>query len=173
MAEKDSFCSYCGHPFGPRQPWPRVCAHCQEITFQNPAPVSVVLLPVDGGLLAVRRGIEPRRGHLALPGGYINLGETWQQAGARELFEETGLRIDPQELREFRVRSNAAGTFLIVFSLAHERPAGALSVFTPNAETLECLVLRQPQELAFPLHTEVAGDFFAPKAMPGNALRIR
>ena len=59
MAERNSHCSYCGHPFSPHQPWPRTCANCGEISFQNPAPVAVVLVPIDGGLLAVRRGIEP------------------------------------------------------------------------------------------------------------------
>jgi ADP-ribose pyrophosphatase YjhB (NUDIX family) len=46
-------------------------------------------------VLLVRRNIEPQIGQLALPGGYMNLGETWQQAGARELFEETGTIIRP------------------------------------------------------------------------------
>src|SRR6476659_9743246 len=52
------------------------------MSWANPLPVSVVLVPVDGGLLLVRRAIPPV-GQLALPGGYINLGESWEEAGAR------------------------------------------------------------------------------------------
>jgi NADH pyrophosphatase NudC (nudix superfamily) len=105
MFTQHSHCSYCGHPFEIDQVWPRLCAACGNTSFVNPLPVSVVLLPVDNGLLVVRRNIEPQIGRLALPGGYINRGESWQQAGARELFEETGIIIRPEDLREFRVKS--------------------------------------------------------------------
>ena len=165
MPFRDSHCSYCGHPFSLDQPWPRACAQCGEMSFQNPAPVSVVLLPIDGGLLAVRRGIEPGWGQLSLPGGYINRGETWQQAGARELREETAIHLDPAEIRLFNVLSNSAGTFLIVFGLVGERTLDALKAFAPNEETLECVVLRQFQELAFSLHTQVTREFFERRAV--------
>jgi NADH pyrophosphatase NudC (nudix superfamily) len=81
---KNSHCSYCGHPFLKTKPWPRDCANCGNTSYLNPLPVSVVLVPVDNGLLFIRRRIEPGKGKLALPGGFINLGETWQEAGVRE-----------------------------------------------------------------------------------------
>jgi len=46
------------------------------------------LIPVHDGLLFVRRGIEPRKGKLALPGGFINLGETWQEAGRAKCWKK-------------------------------------------------------------------------------------
>ncbi|HET9221798.1 MAG TPA: NUDIX domain-containing protein, partial [Roseiflexaceae bacterium] len=103
MHKKHSHCSYCGAAFAEGQPWPRLCAACGNTTYLNPTPVAVVLLPVDDGLLLVRRAIPPHVGKLALPGGYVNLDETWQEAGAREVLEETGVVIDPQEIREYRV----------------------------------------------------------------------
>jgi 8-oxo-dGTP pyrophosphatase MutT (NUDIX family) len=39
----------------------------------------------------VRRAIPPARDTLALPGGFIDYGESWQNAAARELREETGI----------------------------------------------------------------------------------
>src|SRR5688572_992089 len=98
MHKRNSHCSYCGQPYTAEQSWPRQCAGCNNISYLNPTPVAVVLLPVDGGLLTIRRSIEPKKGMLALPGGFINYGESWQQGGARELYEETGIQIDAAEI---------------------------------------------------------------------------
>lgn len=66
---KNSHCSFCGHPFAEQQPWPRTCGNCGQTSFVNPLPVVVMLLPVEGGLLQIRRGIEPGLGKWAFPGG--------------------------------------------------------------------------------------------------------
>ena len=154
---RNTHCSYCGQPFAPQQAWPRTCAHCGHTSFLNPLPVVVMLVPVAGGVLAVRRAIEPGYGQLALPGGYLNIDETWQAAGTREVFEETGVSIDPAGIREFAVRSTRDGS-LLVFGLAG--PLADLPPFQYDAETAECLVLKAPAELAFPLHTEILAEYF-------------
>jgi ADP-ribose pyrophosphatase YjhB (NUDIX family) len=155
---KDAHCSHCGAAFPPDAGWPRTCAACGATSYRNPLPVAVVLVPVDGGLLTVRRAIEPRRGELALPGGYINDGESWQQAGAREVLEETGVAIDPAGIVDFGVRSAPDGT-LLVFGEA--RPLSAPPLHSPNPEVSELVVVRTPRTLAFPLHTEIAAEWFA------------
>jgi ADP-ribose pyrophosphatase YjhB (NUDIX family) len=119
----------------------------------------VTLVPVGEGLLVGRRGIEPGRGPLALPDGYINLGETWQQACAREVLEETGVTIDPAQVREFAVRS-APESALLVFGLAAPlRPLGRAAL-PGSAKPLDCLILDEPVELAFTLHTVVVREYF-------------
>lgn len=62
---------------------------------QRSPPASVVLLPMPEGIVAVQRADN---GHLALPGGRRERGEFGVQAASRELWEETGLCVDPQEL---------------------------------------------------------------------------
>ena len=156
---KNNHCSYCGQAFAADQSWPRTCAGCGQISYLNPLPVSVVLLPVGAGLLAIRRTIEPHRGKLALPGGFINLGESWQEAGARELLEETGTRIDPAEIQDFRVLSAPDGTVLI-FGLARRREPADLPAFVENTETSECTVVTDPDKMAFPLHAQAVREFF-------------
>jgi ADP-ribose pyrophosphatase YjhB (NUDIX family) len=165
MYTQDSHCSYCGQPFEIDQAWPRLCATCGNTSFLNPLPVAVVLLPVDDGVLAVRRNIEPQIGHLALPGGYINRGEGWQQAGARELLEETGIVIQPESIREFRVKSAPGGTTLMVFGIGPATRSQDLPDFIPNEETQAVYVLTTPQELAFSTHTETLREYFASKQL--------
>src|SRR5438046_56430 len=110
------------------------------MSWVNPLPVSVVLLPVDNGLLLVRRAIPPI-GQRALPGGYINLGESWQEAGAREMLEETGIRIEAGEIEDFYVRSAPPpDTLVIVFGLARPRKRSELPAFTPNEEVSELVI---------------------------------
>src|SRR6266851_1373173 len=107
MTGRNTHCSFCGHAFQPDAPWPRTCDQCGQVSYLNPLPVAVTLVPVDDGLLVVRRGIEPGRGRLARP------------------------------LRQ-----------------------AELAPITLDAETLECLILKQPQELAFSLHTEAVKEYF-------------
>lgn len=159
MKAKHAHCSYCGSRYVDNQPWPRLCKGCGETSFINPAPVAVILLPVDDGLLLIRRGIEPHRGKLALPGGYVDWGETWQQAGAREVREETGIIISPDELRQRAVHSALPGLVLI-FGEALPRKSHSLPPFDITDETTERLVISEPIELAFPLHNDVARDWF-------------
>jgi ADP-ribose pyrophosphatase YjhB (NUDIX family) len=159
---KNTCCSFCGLRFADGQVWPRRCAGCGNTSFVNPIPVAVCLLPVDDGLLCIRRAISPGQGRLALPGGYIDLSETWQQAAARELFEETGIVIDPGEVEHFRTQSSTLGDgVILVFGCARPQRLADLPPFVPTHETSEMVVIRSPQELAFPLHTKAIRDYFS------------
>lgn len=163
MYKRNSYCSFCGNAFNPNEAWPRKCSNCQNTTFLNPTPVAVILLPIDGGLYTIRRNIEPKKGQLALPGGYINLGESWQTAAARELLEESGVKIDATEVKLFNVLSAPDGTVLI-FGLANPRTKEEVSQFIESEEATEAIIIKEPQELAFPLHTQVVKEFFSSKS---------
>ncbi|MFD0517053.1 NUDIX domain-containing protein [Paractinoplanes durhamensis] len=116
--------------------------------------------PVGSGLLVVRRGIPPARDLLALPGGFIDYGESWQDATVRELFEEVGLAADAAEVQLFDTLSAPDGT-LLVFGLLPALPdAGALPPSVPNDESQGWEILYGPAELGFSLHTAVANRYF-------------
>ncbi|MEV4532205.1 NUDIX domain-containing protein [Asanoa sp. NPDC049518] len=154
MASRDSHCSFCGVAYAPDQPWPRVCAECGETTYRNPVPVAVAVLPVDDGVLVIRRAIPPRAGLLALPGGFVDHGESWQRAVTRELFEETGIVVAETDVSLFDVHSAPDGTVLI-FGLLPATTAAALPASTPNAEVAGWHVASDTKDLAFDLHARV------------------
>jgi ADP-ribose pyrophosphatase YjhB (NUDIX family) len=159
MGKKNSHCSYCGAAFPEDARWPRRCNHCENTSFVNPMPVAVVLLPVDEGIVVVRRAIEPRKGEIALPGGFIDLGESWQAAAARELREEAGIATEAAKICVFDVLSAPDGT-LLVFGLAERMTRADLPPFVPTSETSERIVLNEPTKLAFPLHTQALAAYF-------------
>jgi ADP-ribose pyrophosphatase YjhB (NUDIX family) len=149
-----SHCSYCGYRFAPRAGWPRRCAACGNVSYRNPLPVAVLAVPVeDLGVLMVRRVDHPAG--LALPSGYIEFGERWQEAAARELAEETGIRVDAVAIRELKVRSGADGT-LLIFATAPAITRAELAAFVPSAEVSELVVVTEPRDdVVFSLDAEV------------------
>lgn len=152
-----TFCSYCGvkHTY---EMWPRTCGACGQTTFRNPVPVTVLLLPVgDKGLLTVRRSNPPHIGELALPGGFLEFGETWQEGAARELREETGIHISPTDVRVFELASATNGNLLLFCRASGIKE---LPAFTPNEEVSEIVVITEPVPLAFPTHMQMARKFW-------------
>ncbi len=68
------------------------CARCQRYYYSNPTPAVCCFVTRADEILLGQRGVEPRRGYWGLPGGYVELGETAEEAALRELLEETELR---------------------------------------------------------------------------------
>jgi 8-oxo-dGTP diphosphatase len=169
---RHSHCTYCGTAFAADAGWPRTCPGCGEMSWHNPLPVAVSLLPVVSdagtGLVVVRRGIEPGYGQLGLPGGFMEVGESWREAAVRELREETTIEADPATMRLFDVHSTPTGHTLLVFGLLPERPAAELPPVTATDETLEWLVLPGPVELVFSTHTQAMADYFASVSLPSG-----
>lgn len=87
-------CTFCGALLGTTvdADGGRRCPSCGRRTYANPKPaVEVALVGPDGLILMVRRAVDPHRGRLDLPGGFVEVGETVEDALRREVAEEVGL----------------------------------------------------------------------------------
>ena len=140
-----AFCVHCGGPLAerllPAEDRPRLaCAACGHVHYLNPKPVAGVIIPDGGRVLLGRRAIQPARGAWVFPGGFVELGETPEEAAVREALEETGLRVTLGPLLGVYTR-RAAGILLVVYVAAgfQGRPA-------PTRETLELAWFR-PAEI--------------------------
>lgn len=175
---RDTFCSFCGTAYEAPLTYPRRCAKCQVSVWSNPLPVSVVLLPVahalGEGLLVVRRSIEPKKGLLALTGGFLEDHETWQQGGVREVREETLVLVEPSSLTPFWFTSTEPKpNRVLLFSVARGIEAAAMPAFVPSSETSERGLVFGPEGLetlfAFGLHVEAVRRYFSARGVTGPA----
>ncbi|MQG28199.1 MAG: NUDIX hydrolase [SAR202 cluster bacterium] len=101
MTKEDKFCPSCATAlenndvFGQERP---VCPNCGRVIFYDPKVAVVCIVPRDGKVLMIRRATDLGYGLWGLPGGYVDMGEVVERAAAREVWEETGLRVEPGEL---------------------------------------------------------------------------
>lgn len=124
-----------------------------ENLYENPGTVVVPLVEVNGGLLLVRRKLADGYGKLALPGGYQAIGETWQEAGAREVFEETGIKVRPSDLTITGVDTVQDGKVNLIFCQSLLKITGEPK--PQEDEVLEVVIANRapdPAEVAFPTH---------------------
>ncbi len=75
-----------------------VCPQCGFVIFKNPVPGVGVLVEMEGGVVLIKRGHNPKKGCWALPAGFIEADESIEEAAVRECKEETNLDIELIEM---------------------------------------------------------------------------
>lgn len=93
------YCSQCGNTVSLRIPEQDdrlryICDTCHFIHYENPRLVVCAVPCLGDRILMCKRAIEPRYGLWTLPGGFMENGETTQDAARRETFEEAGTNVD-------------------------------------------------------------------------------
>jgi len=112
------------------------CPNCGKVYYKNPIP-SVVGISINDNneILLVKRGVEPDIGSWCLPGGFIELGETSEQAVKRELLEETGVDVNPGEI--ITVDTTLGGFYGDVIVIAYQIDIRQGQEFIPGDDALE------------------------------------
>jgi len=92
------FCPRCGGDLERRvvkatEPQRLVCLNCSFIFYQDPKVVAGTIFTVDGGIALLKRGVEPALGKWVFPGGYVDRGESVQEAAIRETKEESQVDV--------------------------------------------------------------------------------
>ncbi len=89
-----SFCPECAAPLSEGLIEGRVRRHCPScgfIRYENPLPVVVAIAVSEGRFLLIKRGIAPKKGYWGCPSGFVECGESPEDACLRELEEEAGV----------------------------------------------------------------------------------
>ncbi len=153
-------CPICGDSLNPKTFEDRErmsCNECGWIHYENPLPSAAVFVRnLEGGILLVKRGVEPGYGQWALPSGFIEIEETPEMACLRELKEETGLKGKIVQL--VGVYSQESYMYKNVIIIGYEVEVhGKLQ---PGSDSLEAKYF-YPQdlpEIAFPSHSQMLSD---------------
>ncbi|MFC2170853.1 NUDIX domain-containing protein [Calditrichota bacterium] len=125
--------------------------------FRNPVPTVDVIIDYHGGIVLIDRKNSPFG--WAIPGGFVDYGETTEETAHREMVEETGLRLE--NLRLFTVRSDPHRdarfhTITVIYTadgvgeLTAGDDAAAAQVFHPG---------NIPEEMAFD-HRDILDFYF-------------
>ena len=108
-----------------------VCLDCGFVHYINPRPgAGIIAAREDGAVLLVRRAIEPRIGAWVFPGGFMDIGETAEEAALRETREEANLEVRDLSLLGVYTRTGP-GVVVIVYE------ATAMSDASPGEECSE------------------------------------
>ena len=94
--QRERYCPYCAGRLSERIRDGRqrlCCERCRKTLDKHPLPATcVVAMDNRQRILLVKRSATPETGHWFLPGGFMEPGESPEQAALRELEEQTGLR---------------------------------------------------------------------------------
>lgn len=125
-----NFCPTCGAELGTvaledrDRLW---CPDCEEVVWRTPVPTAGVVVREGNRALVAERG-PPREGQWTVPGGFLEYDESAPEAAARELREETSVRVEPGDLRLLATHhhhwTDGVHTLLIRYVVDRELTAG-------------------------------------------------
>lgn len=126
-----NFCPKCGKALTIKKVEDRdryFCSRCDNVIYQNPKPIAGVVVIERDELLLVKRKEPPARGSWSLPAGFLEVDESPEIAAARELEEETGLRVTPDALilsdTKFKQSEERDNILVIIYQVSRSYTTG-------------------------------------------------
>ncbi|UCC57149.1 MAG: NUDIX hydrolase [Gammaproteobacteria bacterium] len=126
-----------------------VCESCATVHYTNPKIVAGCIPEWQGRVLLCRRAIEPRHGLWTLPAGFMEDGESTEQAAARETWEEARARVENLALYGVFSIPHISQVYMMFRAILQAEE------FAPGPESLEVRLFEKHEipwdELAFPV----------------------
>jgi ADP-ribose pyrophosphatase YjhB (NUDIX family) len=157
------FCQSCGSTVNLKIPdgdnrERHVCVHCGDIHYQNPKIVAGCLPVWEDKVLLCKRAINPRYNYWTLPAGFMENGESLEQAAMRESTEEANAVLENLQL--YTVISLPHISQVYTMFLADLKNTD----FFPGEESLETELFTEEEipwgELAFKTINTTLKNFF-------------
>jgi len=133
------FCPQCGSQLEAREQDGRtrqVCPACGFVFYHNPVPGVAVIVEHQGGIVLVRRKLPPQQGGWCFPAGFLEAGESSEEAAVRECREETSLAVQVDSL-------------VGVYSFEQEPQGGVVIFYTAHVAGGELRAGDDAEEVAF------------------------
>ena len=138
--EEARFCPRCAASAEVTFPRSIECPSCGYSAYYNPKPVACAIPWGDEGRIwLLRRGFDPGSGLWTFPGGFVDLGESVEQAAHREVHEELAIEIELGPLLGVYSRSDDRVALIVFEARALDEPR-----VTPEATEVRSF---SPEEL--------------------------
>ena len=157
--ERARFCPRCGQAATVDYPRSISCPHCGYGAYYNPKPVAAAIpVTTAGEIVLLKRGFDPGKDLWTFPGGFVDLGETVEEAARREAREEIEADVELGDLVGVYSRPDERVVLIVFVAKIAEEPRT-----TPEALQVEAFAPDEIpwQELAFWSTTNALKDFLA------------
>lgn len=135
------------------------CPNCHATitAHRNPTPTVDIIIDIDGRIVLIKRKNPPFG--WALPGGFVDYGESFETAALREAKEETGLKVT--DLRQFHTYSDPGrDARLHTASTVFAGKASGIPVAGDDAGEVGLFTRDNLPDLAFD-HAQILADYYA------------
>jgi ADP-ribose pyrophosphatase YjhB (NUDIX family) len=148
-------CPGCGAARSENSTNPLQCAACGFTYFFSPAAAGAFIFDARNRALFIRRAKEPRKGTIAIPGGFIDVGESAEEGLRREVREEVGIEIDDLTFlgscpNDYPFQGVTYPVVDVIFTARAVDPAAARSLGEVDGLMWRALGDVDPDEFAFP-----------------------
>ena len=157
--EDARFCPRCGNAAEVAYPRSISCPHCGYGAYYNPKPVAAAIpVTTAGEIVLLKRGFDPGKDLWTFPGGFVDLGETVEEAARREAREEIEADVELTGLVGVYSKPDERVVLIFFAATVDDEPRT-----TPEALQVEAFAPDEIpwQELAFWSTTNALRDFLA------------